>query len=147
MQEFFVKSLRIYCSQDQPSGKFDGFRIAIFDFSASVPGEILWPENGQPKLVIPEGDGNSGWYEFPVAWPPRDKREFLVGQEQFFDWPECDPFCFDDNDSANEKHTWLNCDGVWSRTVAPNNLMLRLVAGYYGAVAPTSLGRIKALYQ
>jgi hypothetical protein len=98
-------------------------------------------------LVIPEGDGNSGWYEFLVGWAPRDKRKFLVGREQFFDWPNCDPFCFDDNANVNEKHTWLKCDGVWFRTVAPNNLMLRAVAGYYGAVAPTSLGRVKALYQ
>lgn len=112
-----------------------------------MPGKILWPENGQPKLVIPEGDGNSRWYEFPVEWPPGEKRKFLVGQEQFFDWPDCDLFCFDDDDMAIQNHTWLNYDGVWSRTVAPNNLMLRLVAGFYGAVAPTSLGRIKALYQ
>lgn len=108
----------------------------------------MWPENGQPKFVIPEVSRNCNWYEFAVGWPPGDKRRFLVGQEQFFNWPECDPFCFDDGeDVADEKHTWFGYDGVWSKSEGPNNLMLRVVAGYYGAVAPTSLGRIKALYQ
>jgi hypothetical protein len=112
----------------------------------------VWPGNGIPQFVIPEGGPEGGgyynWYEFPVGWPPSDMRRFAAGQEQFFDWPECDPFCFDDGGASGvETHTWFGYDGVWSKAEEPNNLMLRVVAGYYGAVAPTSLGRIKALYQ
>lgn len=101
-----------------------------------------------PKLVIPEGNKDSNWYEFFVGWPPMGERRFLAGQEQFFDWPDCDSFCFDDGEGAgDERHTWFKNDGVWSKFVASNSLMLRVIAGYYGTVAPTSLGRIKALYQ
>ncbi len=127
---------------------WDGFRVAIFDFTAGVPGAILWPENGTPQVVTPKDSAIAGWYEFQVGWPPLEKRQFIVGQEQYYDWPDCDPFCFDDNgDGAAEKHTWLRYEGRWSKFAAPNNLMLRIMAGYYGAVSPTSLGRIKGLYR
>jgi hypothetical protein len=56
--------------------------VAIFDYTDGVPGAILWPENGEPKLVIPDEGTIAGWYEFPVVWPPLGKWQFLVGQEQ-----------------------------------------------------------------
>jgi hypothetical protein len=122
--------------------------VAIFDYTDGVPGAILWPENGEPKLVIPDEGTIAGWYEFPVVWPPLGKWQFLVGQEQYYDWPNCDSFCFDDNEFiTTEKHTWFGSEGRWSNFEATNNLMMRIMAGYIGAVSPTSLGRIKGLYR
>ncbi len=113
-----------------------------------MPGEILWPKNGLPEWVIPNIGANFGWCDFRVHGPVRAPGRFAVGQEQFFDWPECDPFCFDDGiGSGDEGHTWFNYDGVWSKLESPNNLMLRVVIGEGGAVSPTSLGRIKGLYR
>ncbi len=113
-----------------------------------MPGEILWPENGFPKLVFAGSCANGGWHEFLVGWPPGRKRQFLAGQEQFSDWPDSNPFCFDDGEGAtNGNHTWFRYDGAWSSFEAPNNLMLRVVVDSGGAVSPTSLGRIKGLYR
>jgi hypothetical protein len=122
--------------------------VAIFDFAARVPGEIVWPRSGTPEFVIPKDFTGSQWCEFRALWTPGSSPRFVAGQEQFLDGPACNAFCFDDGGTAgDESHTWSGYDGVWSKYEEPNNLMLRVVGGYGGAVAPTSLGRIKALYQ
>ena len=99
-------------------------------------------------MVVPGVGANFGWCDFKVGWGLGGTSRFAVGQEQFFDWPECDPFCFDDGECAGgTNHTWFKCDDAWSKFGASNTLMLRVVITPGGAVAPTSLGRVKALYR
>jgi hypothetical protein len=141
-----VRYIRVYCNQELPNGRWDGFRIAIFDFTGGVPGSIVWPRNGEPKLVIPHTDCGWGWCDFNVYWPLENYR-FVAAREQFFNGPDCDAACFDDDSGVTrDKHTWLKCDGEWSKHEGAN-LMLRVVVGDMGAVSPTSLGKVKGLYR
>ena len=142
-----IRFIRVFCCLEQPNGKWDGFRIAIFDFSVGVPGEIVWPESGTPKWVIPNIDENFAWCDFDVLWVAYPYRSVVAAQEQFFDWPECDAACFDDYGTV-QAHTWFKTSSAagWARYEGPN-LMLRLVLDVIGRVDPSSLGRIKALYR
>ena len=122
--------------------------MAIFDFDSGVPGEIVWPKSGTPEFVVPKNVSGSPWCDFRAVWVPGSSTRFAVGQEQFFDGPDCNAFCFDDGGTTGaQSHTWFCYEGVWSKCEGPNNLMLRVVGSYGGAVAPTSLGRIRGLYR
>jgi len=66
--------------------------------------------------------------------------------------PHCDPFALDTNTSFRQ-HSWQYYEGQWSlyegslSTAPYRNIMLRVVVDNSTlAVAPTSLGRVKALY-
>jgi hypothetical protein len=119
--------------------------VAIFDYQNDVPGEIIWPENGEPKFVVPGHGSYGGWCDFSVMWMPRSW-SFVAAVEQFYDPPDCDPVSFDGG-SWQSEHTWHFVDGVWARPEPGANLMLRVQAEIIGAVVPASLGRVKALYR
>ncbi len=135
---------RIYCYRGWPNQQWDGFRIAIFDYKAGVPGEIIWPANGEPQWVRPEIGYLAGWYDFSVEWIP-SSYTFVAAWEQFYDLPDCDAASFDTGAWQSE-HSWYKYDDDWAK-VDGTNLMLRVRADIVGDVAPASLGRIKALYQ
>ena len=140
----YVKNLRIYCYRGWPNQELDGFRIAIFDFESGVPGEMLWPHDGNPKWVRPEMACVEGWCDFSVMWVPRDVR-FVAAWEQYYDLPDCDAASFDTGPWRGG-HTWHRENGEWKK-VEGKNLMLRVIVDAGGAVAPASLGRVKALYR
>jgi hypothetical protein len=79
-----------------------------------------------------------------VEWYP-PTNSFVAAWEQFYDSPECDAASFDDGGWHCE-HSWYGYDGLWSKLDAAN-FMLRVRADIIGAVAPASLGRVKALYR
>jgi hypothetical protein len=144
---WYVKYLRIYCHRGGPNEneEWDGFRIAIFDFEDAVPGKILWPTNGEPLWVRPEIGSYCGWYDFRVDWMG-PWNVFLAAVEQYYDPPNCDAVSFDAG-SWQSEHTWYAVDGAWMRFDQGTNLMLRVQAELQGGVAPSSLGRVKALYR
>ncbi|MEE9456781.1 MAG: hypothetical protein V3W11_06495, partial [bacterium] len=127
------------------NARWDGFRLGIFDFSGGVPGSLLWG----PKHVVPTG--SSGWKEFSVGWTlPSGISKFLAGQEQYNNWPTCDPFLIDNN-STFMGHSWQYLRTRWEpfrqENILPyRNLMIRVIVNDLISVTPTSLGRVKALY-
>jgi hypothetical protein len=140
--------MRVFCCQEWPNGRWEGFRIAIFDFGGSVPGSILWPANGEPKWVKPDTDAEMTWCDFDVLWVAYPHRSVLAAQEQFYDWPECDTACFDDGSGPDHGRTWFKAPWTvgWI-SYEGSNLMLRLHLDLVGRVSPSSLGRVKALYR
>jgi hypothetical protein len=142
---WYVKYLRIYCHREEPNEQWDGFRIALFAFQNGVPGEMMWPQSGEPKWVRPEIGYQAGWYDFPVDWY-LPVNSFVAAWEQFYDPPDCDAISFDDGGWCCER-TWRRGEGVWSKMDCSANLMVRVYAELMGGVAPASLGRVKALYR
>ncbi len=130
---------------------WDGFRIAIFDFSSRTPGSIIWPTSGAPKFVKPSGPSRYVWCEFHVGWTlPEGTNAFAAGQEQFFVPPDCDLFAFDD-DIGHRGHTWQKFPRrSWIRHAgfpSCNNFILRVILTGEVSVRPTSFGRVRALYR
>ena len=140
-----IKFISIFSTGTWPNNGWDGFRIAVYKVSSGLPGSLLWG----PKLVV--GSGSYGWKDFSVNWAlPGGVNAFLVGQEQYRDNPNCDPFCIDDN-AAFRGHSWMNTTGRWQafysdKTAPYRNVMIRVTVDDALEVAPTSLGRVKALY-
>lgn len=146
-------SVKTYRTQSRlwPNGRWDGFRIGIYAMAGGVPGSIMWPTSGTPKFVMPTGSAY-GWKDFDVNWVLPAVKEFLAAQEQFYDFPSPggDPHIIDDN-PAFLGHSWM-CDATgWGPfesqyTIPYRNLMIRVVVEETLTVAPTSVGRVKALY-
>jgi hypothetical protein len=141
-----IKTIRVYSGPSWPNGRWDGFRVGVFAFSSGVPGSLLWG----PKYGIGTGSGY-GWVDIGVNWTlPAGRDAFVGAMEQFYNPPGCDAFCIDDNPTFMG-HSWQYSSGRWrlfthSGTVPYRNLMVRVVVDDTLAVAPTSLGRVKALY-
>jgi hypothetical protein len=77
----------------------------------------------------------------------------LAAQEQFYNYPNCDPFALDNN-TTFRGHSWQYYEGSWApyeRSTDPvyRNLMIRVwvePGQEFHGVAPSSIGRVKALY-
>jgi hypothetical protein len=72
--------------------------------------------------------------------------------EQFYNYPNADPFMIDNNPTFMG-HSWQYLSGSWApfeqSNIAPyRNVMLRMIVDneQNPAVAPSSIGRVKALY-
>ncbi len=149
-----VVSVRIYTSNKWPNEKWDGFRVAIYNFEGDpepVPAERLWPKSGTGYFFLPEGPRGEYWVTVPVDWAT-PHLDFVAAMEQVYDQPRCDPFAVDSNPTFL-RHSWSFYNNQWQRleTISDPyfNLMLRVVVedgGSYPTVAPTSFGRVKALY-
>lgn len=145
-----VREIKFYTSPYWPNNQFDGFRLAVFDFSAGKPGARLWPET-EGRFVKPGGteEFKTFWVNYYIT-----KTKFVAAVEQFYDYPDCDPY-FCDTNPTFLNHAWQK-DGPasWRYLVGHSsypyrNLMLRVIfrTGYSEiGVAPSSLGRVKALY-
>jgi hypothetical protein len=150
-----VVSVRVYTSNKWPNDRWDGFRVAIYDFVGGAypePGERLWPESGAGRFFKPAGPKGEYWVEVPVDWTTANV-SFVAAMEQIYDQPRCDPFAVDSNRTFL-RHSWSYYSGLWARLKVMSdpyfNLMLRVVVedrAYVPAVAPTSFGRVKALYR
>jgi hypothetical protein len=141
-----VQAIKLQSRSDWPNVGWDGFRLGIFDFKGGVPGSLLWG----PKFVVPTG--STGWKEFSVGWTlPSGVYKFLAGQEQYYNYPTCEPFAVDSNPTP-VRHSWMYMRGSWSpfevSGVGPyRNVMLRVIVNNATlALTPTSIGRVKALY-
>jgi hypothetical protein len=150
-----IVSVRVYTSNRWPNERWDGFRIAIYDFEGDperLPGDRLWPESGPGYFFMPQGPRGEYWVEVPVGWTTAHV-DFVAAMEQVYDQPRCDPFAVDSN-RRFLRHSWSYYIGLWQRLETTSdpyfNLMLRVVVedgGSFPAVAPTSFGRVKALYR
>lgn len=129
--------------------RWDGMRLAIFDMAGGKPGKIIWPKSGTPKFVMPYGtpDPICTWCEFPVRFD-LPEHEFVVALEQYYDHPDCDSYGAGNGRGFAEQHTWFKYSGIdWGGFENGTWMFRAVVEGPTNiAVAPTSLGRVKALY-
>jgi hypothetical protein len=143
--------MKYFTSPYWPNNGYDGFRIAVFDFSTGLPGARLWPEGQAGRYVKPTG--GEGFKTFWVNYYLKTKK-FVAAVEQYYDYPNCDPYYCDSNPTFLA-HSWQKeGEKPWEPLVGLDpypyrNLMLRVIV-YVGyseiGVTPTSLGRVKALY-
>jgi hypothetical protein len=149
-----ILKLRFYTRDNWPNRGWDGFRVGVFAFAGGVPGSRLWPASGGAYFFKPSGVTGNVWAECPVDWVCPTPY-FLAAQQQYYNWPNCDPWSVDDNALFRE-HSWNYYAGFWSPLsnvlvgIKPYyNLMLRVrvETGYtFPGVEPCSLGRVRALY-
>ena len=148
----YVKILKfkMYTRDTWPNQVWDGFRIGFYNFGGGVPGSQLWPTGGGGYFFKPSGANGHVWVECDINWTcPAVK--FVACEDQFYNYPNCDPFSLDTNTSFL-KHSWQYYGGSWS----PNegyegyyNAMIRVwveTGQEFPGVAPSSIGRVKALY-
>jgi hypothetical protein len=150
-----VKILKFkrYSYSDWPNTGWDGFRIGFFNFRGGVPGDMLWPTGGTGYYFRPSGLSGHVWVECDINWTCPTVA-FVAAEEQFYNWPTCDPFALDNN-TTFLKHSWQYYGGSWSPVEFPEewgpyrNLMIRVwveTGQEFPGVAPSSIGRVKALY-
>jgi hypothetical protein len=146
-----VREIKYFTSPHWPNGRYDGFRIALFEFSSGLPGAKLWPTSTEGRFVKPAGD--EGFKTFWVNYYLGTKK-FVAAVEQFYDYPDCDPYYCDGN-ATFLAHSWQKePEQNWVPLAGKNpypyrNLMLRVIVRICFSdigVTPTSLGRVKALY-
>jgi hypothetical protein len=143
----WIREMKVYSYPWWPNGKWDGFRVGIFAFEGSVPGSLLWPTSGGGRFFFPLT--TQGWQTILVYWVlPGGTRSFAAAREQYYDFPNCDPYVVDSN-TTFRGHSWQHYGGRWQPlegTYGYRNLMLRVIVENMLAVTPTSIGRVKALY-
>jgi hypothetical protein len=154
-----IVSIRLFSSDQHPNDTWEGFNVAIFQFTPGTPGHVgdrLWPApEGDLTPFIPTGvHGETVWVTVPVDWVTSE-RYVVAAMEQIHDDPICDPFAVDNN-AAFRGHSWMSYDELPWRPLSTlanpfRNLMLRLVVeeggGMYQARTPTSWGRAKAMFR
>ena len=140
-----ISKLKVYSWGVWPNGKWDGFRLGIYAYSGGTPGSLLWgPTYFKPARTT------YGWCTYSVGWTlPAGNRAFVAAAEQYYNYPNCDPFAVDSNVTFLD-HSWRYQTGSWAKLPAIagyRNLMMRVVVNNVTVnVAPTSVGRVKALY-
>lgn len=141
-----ISAIKLQSYNSWPNRGWDGFNVGVYSFSGGVPGSLLWG----PAFVLPTGA--TGWKEFSVGWTlPAGVYKFLAGQEQFYNYPNCDPYLIDNNPTY-VGHSWMYTGGNWRPfenpyTLPYRNLVIRVIVNDETVtVAPTSVGRVKALY-
>jgi hypothetical protein len=149
-----ILKLRLYTRDNWPNRVWDGFRVGVFAFAGGVPGSRLWPASGGGYYFKPSGGPGHVWAECPVNWVC-PAPGFMAAQQQYYNWPNCDPWAVDDNATFRER-SWNYYGGAWSPLsnalldIKPYyNLMLRVrvETGHTSpGVEPSSIGRVKALY-
>lgn len=143
----WIREMKVYSYPWWPNGRWDGFRVGIFAFEGSVPGSMLWPTSGGGRFFCPVT--TQGWHSVLVYWVlPGGTRSFVAAREQYYNFPNCDPYVVDNN-TTFRGHSWQHYGGRWQPlegTHGYRNLMLRVIVDNMVGVTPTSLGRVKALY-
>ena len=141
-----IQTMRIYSGPAWPNGSWDGFRIGVYSFPGGVPGSLIWG----PEFVVGTSTAYA-WNDFSVDWTlPSGLKKFLPAMEQYYNWPNCDPHIVD-SVPGNKGHSWLYYGGTWgplTNGTGYYNLMLRVIMDndHNPGIAPTSVGRVKALY-
>lgn len=140
-----ITRIRVYSWGGWPNARWDGFRVGIYAYAGGQPGSILWG----PKYFKPTR-ASYGWCNCAVGWTlPAGNRGFVAAAEQYYDYPAVDPFAVDNNTTFMD-HSWSRQGTSWVKfpgIVSYRNLMLRVVVNNVTVnVAPSSVGRVKALY-
>ncbi|NIT36337.1 MAG: hypothetical protein GTN49_07530 [candidate division Zixibacteria bacterium] len=149
-----ILKYKYYTRGAWPNKGWDGMRFAFYNFVGGVPASMLWPTSGGGYFFKPSA-GIEGhiWVEFDVNWNCPSPA-FVAAQEQFYNHPNCDPWSVDNNLTFSG-HSWLYSQGTWSKyqvsgVSAPyRNVMVRVWVEpgiEFPGVAPSSIGRVKALY-
>jgi hypothetical protein len=149
----YVKILKfkMYTRDNWPNQVWDGFRIGFYNFGGGVPGSLIWPTAGGGYFFKPSGANGHVWVECDINWTCPSLK-FVACEDQFYNWPNCDPFAVDNN-TTFLRHSWEYYGGTWgplSTSGDPyQNLMVRLwveTGQEFPGVSPSSIGRVKALY-
>jgi hypothetical protein len=128
----YVKILKYkyYTRGAWPNQGWEGMRFAFYNFHGGVPGSMLWPTSGGGYFFKPNA-GIEGhiWVEFDINWTC-PSQAFVAAQEQFYNYPNCDPFSLDLN-TVFSGHSWSYYGGSWApyeRSSDPyyRNLMIRV---------------------
>ena len=142
-----IREMRIYSNYIWPNRVWDGFRVGVFAFEGSVPGSLMWPTSGGGRFFLPMN--TQAWQTITMYWGlPGGTRSFVAAREQYYNFPNCDPYVVDTN-TTFRGHSWQHYGGRWQPlegTHGYRNLMLRVVVENMVGVTPTSIGRVKALY-
>ncbi len=147
-----IIKFKMYTRNDWPNEGWDGFRIGFFNFRGGVPGSMLWPTGGSGYFFMPSAGAGHVWVECNIDWICPTVA-FVAAEEQFYNYPTCDPWSVDNNTSFL-KHSWQYYQGQWGPITGENispyfNAMIRvwIEPGIeFPGVAPSSIGRVKALY-
>ena len=133
-----------------PSTSWEGLRISFWSFAGGAPGSKLWPTGSSGYYFKPSAGAGHVWVECDVNWTCPNSA-FVAAEEQYYNYPNCDPFEVDNN-MTFLYHSWQYQSNAWQYfTNDPEpyrNLMIRVIVDTNAnpGVAPTSIGRIKALY-
>lgn len=148
----YINKIRWYCYDAWPNVGFDGSYLAIFAMVGGIPGSVIWPTDGYPIWIVPS---ENGFQDFTVGWQITT-HTFLVANNQFNDFPDCDPFLVDNN-PTDKNHSWVASGSTWQRFKnnsglqetlnGYNNLMMRLIITPENSIETGSIGKIKALYR
>jgi hypothetical protein len=149
-----ILKFRLYSRADWPNSTWDGFRIGFYNVSGGVPGSLLWPTSGSGYFFKPApGTTSHVWVECDINWTC-PSNNFLACEEQYYNNPTADPFGIDNN-PTNLHHGWQYYGGTWTEydgnpeTEPYRNIMIRVqveTGQSFPGIAPTSMGRVKALY-
>jgi hypothetical protein len=149
-----ILKYKYYTRGAWPNEGWEGMRFAFYAFKGGVPGSMLWPTSGSPYFFKPSAGIQAHiWVEFAIDWTCPSQK-FVAAQEQFYNYPICDPFSLDDNTSF-VGHSWEYIQGQWApfteySNLAPyRNVMIRVWVEpgiEFPGVTPSSIGRVKALY-
>lgn len=139
-----IDTIRVYSRATWPNSGWDGFRIGIAAMAGSIPGSVLWG----PSWVRGTLSG-SGWVDASVGYTlPAGANAFVAGMTQYYSYPNCDAYATDNN-TVFMGHSWGRYNGSWSlysSSTGYSNIMIRVIVDTVTAVAPASLGRVKATY-
>jgi len=135
-----VQYLRFFSTGQWPNSSWDGCEIGIYRLVDDLPGRLIWG----PAFVQGTGPGYR-WCTFDVNWAlPKGILKFVAAVEQPYNYPHADPYCLDTSPATGR--AWTYYQGIWKPLETYTNLMLRVVMQGDIGVAPTSVGRVKALY-
>jgi hypothetical protein len=158
-ESIWIRKYKYYTRGAWPNRRWDGIRLAFYSFAGDVPGSMLWPTGGTPRFFKPNNPDIQShlWVEFDINWVCGEK-QFMAAQEQYYKYPACDAFALDDSVTFSG-HSWDRTQGPWQpfseyENLGPyRNAMIRVYVEPYPwhhdsirAVAPSSIGRVKALY-
>ncbi len=146
-----ILKFRFYTRGAWPNGRWDGVRLGIYNFS-TVPGSLLWPTAGGGYFFVPNAPIQGHiWVECDINWTC-PSAAFVAAEEQYYNYPTNDPFSLDNNPTFRG-HSWERSGSSWqpfpeySNLRPYRNVMIRVVVDDETvSVAPTSLGRVKAIY-
>ena len=139
-----IIAVKIYSCIPWPNFRWDGLRLGIYAFAGGTPTSLLWgPKYFKATLA------SEGWCDYSVGWTlPAGNKAFVAAAEQYYDFPNVDPFAVDNN-TTFRGHSWECQTGRWVKLHGVGdfrNLMLRVVVSNTPGETPMSLGRVKALY-
>lgn len=136
----YVRTFRMYM-RAWPNRRWDGGRIGVCGLQGGIPGSLLWG----PEFVMPTQEG---WNDFEAGCFLGSRTKFLAFWDQVYNYPNGDTLCFDTGPARGQQ--WVYYQGSWAPYSGVNaNFMLRVQVDdeHNPAVAPSSIGRVKALYR